>query len=100
MVKKNPIISLVLFILLCYLPSLRGTEYFAEVGNSQEPESFFSGPLELEPEPLKKKYQDQEPEPLEKKSWARARAAQKLSGSPALIYNIGRIKANQKNVYF
>ena len=48
---------------------------------SQEPEPVFFVPLELEPEPLMKKYQ--EPEPLGGK--IRSRVAKKLAGSPALM---------------
>ena len=68
---------------------MRGKEYFAK---EQEPGVF--SPLEPEPEPLEKKYQEPElePEPLGKKIGSRSRlkkksgagAATKFAGSPAL----------------
>ena len=67
---KNTIILLVLYFLQFYRTSLRGKEYFANLTNSQEPETFF-WPLGVGAGAA-----------LEKKSGAGA--AKKLAGSPAL----------------
>ena len=47
-------------------------------------------PLEPEPEPLEKKYQEPDLEPLGKKSGAGA--AKTLAGSPALVPGNGKLK--------
>ena len=98
MVTKTIIFSCFIFFLQFYLTSLRGKEYFAKEPE-QEPGVF--GPLEQEPEPLVKIYKEPEPEPLgkkiksrsrlQKKSGARAGAAKKFAGSPALVLGIGSI---------
>ena len=77
-----------------YLTSLRGKEYFARSRRRSEPGVF--GPLEPEPEPLEKKYQEPEPlgktirsrSRLKKKSGGGAGAAKKFAGSPALRISI------------
>ena len=75
MIKKKLFYLFYIF-LQFYLASLRGTEYFAKLANSQEPEPGVFGSLEPERSRLKKKpgsgagaawEKNQEPEPLEKK---------------------------------
>ena len=67
---KNTIILLVLYFFCSFTLLVCGEKnILPNSTNSQEPEPFFC-PLEPEPEPLEKKYQ--EPEPLGKKSEAGA----------------------------
>ena len=74
MVKLTNILLVFIFFLQIYLILVCGEKnIMPNLTNSQE----------LEPDPLENKYQ--EPEPLEKKSGARAGAATKLAGSPALV---------------
>ena len=70
--KKKKIISLVLFILLCSFLVCGEQNILPKLTNSQEPESFFSGPLELEPDSLKKNTRIKSLSRLGKKSGAGA----------------------------
>jgi hypothetical protein len=77
MVKKQFFYLFYHLFLQFYLTSLQGKEYFAK-----EPEPGVFGTLE--PEPLKKKYQEPEPEPLGKKIRSRGQSRlKKKSGSGA-----------------
>ena len=66
-----------------YLASLQGKNYFAK---EPELEPGVFGPLE--PEPLKKKYQEPEPEPLGKKIRSRSRLKKSQEPEPDQLKNL------------
>ena len=89
---KYTIILLVSYFLQFYLTSLRGKNILPNLTNDQEPELVLFGPLEPQPEPLRKKTWSWSWSRLRKKSGSRSRlkkksgagAIKKLAGSQAL----------------